>query len=450
MKRKDRRESASRKAYPRILYSTKRTPMSLKDLSPKEGGKKTPLNLVKNSFLCFKAKISELFCTRKTKRLPSEKGSKTFYAILAGTGAAVMLATVAITLFIFNPQGVNITINDSGRITDAHTSEITVGAFLSKNGINLGKSDVVELALTEPLKDGMNIVIRRATPVTINYGTEKYSVDMLAGTVGDALTLASITPGVNDEIYPDVSSYISPGMEINVIKVDTTTFKERESIPFKEKTKKTDKLNKGKTKLVQDGEEGILENTIRVVYKNNKIISKTKIGEKVVRDPVDEITHVGTYEPPPPSPTPTKSTQPSKPAPTSTPADEDGKEYLTKVPTTNKIHSGTLYEHKRVPPPSDKIIAKTVVIDHITAYTHTGNRTATGTWPRIGTIAADPKRFPYGTKVYVPGYGYGRIEDTGGFRNKPRTQFDLFMETEKECYSWGRKRNVKIYILKNT
>lgn len=103
---------------------------------------------------------------------------------------------------------------------------------------------------------------------------------------------------------------------------------------------------------------------------------------------------------------------------------------------------------EKKPAPDESIIAKTVVINHITAYTHTGNRTATGTWPKIGTIAADPKRFPYGTKVYVPGYGYGRIEDTGGFRDEARTVFDLFMDTKSDCIRWGRHRNVKVYILK--
>ena len=118
------------------------------------------------------------------------------------------------------------------------------------------------------------------------------------------------------------------------------------------------------------------------------------------------------------------------------------------MPSVDEIHQGNLYEHGQAAPPASSIIAKTTVIDKITAYTHTGNATSTGTYPRIGTIAADPKRFPYGTKVYVPGYGYGRIEDTGGFRDKDYTQFDLFMDTEKDCRNWGVKKSWKVYILK--
>lgn len=79
-----------------------------------------------------------------------------------------------------------------------------------------------------------------------------------------------------------------------------------------------------------------------------------------------------------------------------------------------------------------------------TAYTHTGNPTFTGVYPQIGTIAVDPKVIPLGTRMYVEGYGFGIAQDTGGLIKGEI--IDLFMDTEKECFQWGR-RNVKIYIL---
>lgn len=39
--------------------------------------------------------------------------------------------------------------------------------------------------------------------------------------------------------------------------------------------------------------------------------------------------------------------------------------------------------------------------------------TASGTRARPGTIAADTNLFAFGTILYVPGYGYGRVEDIG-------------------------------------
>jgi 3D (Asp-Asp-Asp) domain-containing protein len=80
-----------------------------------------------------------------------------------------------------------------------------------------------------------------------------------------------------------------------------------------------------------------------------------------------------------------------------------------------------------------------------TGYTHTGSRTATGTYPKRGTIAVDPSVIPLGTKMYIPGYGYGVAEDTGGAVNGHI--IDLFFETRAEALKWGR-RTVTIKILK--
>jgi len=77
-------------------------------------------------------------------------------------------------------------------------------------------------------------------------------------------------------------------------------------------------------------------------------------------------------------------------------------------------------------------------------FTYTGNKTATGTWPKIGVAAVDPKVIPLGTMLYVEGYGYARAEDTGGLIKGDR--IDLFFETEQECIEWGRK-NVKVRIV---
>jgi 3D (Asp-Asp-Asp) domain-containing protein len=79
-----------------------------------------------------------------------------------------------------------------------------------------------------------------------------------------------------------------------------------------------------------------------------------------------------------------------------------------------------------------------------TAYTHTGNMTKTETWPRVGTVAVDPKVIPLGTELYVEGYGKAVAEDTGRLIKGMR--IDVFLETEQECIKWGRKM-VKVRVL---
>lgn len=85
----------------------------------------------------------------------------------------------------------------------------------------------------------------------------------------------------------------------------------------------------------------------------------------------------------------------------------------------------------------------------ITYYTHTGNNTSTGVYPKSKrTIAVDPKVIPYGTILYVEGEGYFIAEDCGGLIQGNR--LDIFVDSQKEAIQRGAKQNVKVYIMKNT
>jgi len=65
--------------------------------------------------------------------------------------------------------------------------------------------------------------------------------------------------------------------------------------------------------------------------------------------------------------------------------------------------------------------------------------TASGKRAHPGTLAADTRHYPMGTVIYVPGYGYGVVEDRGGdIRGKRR--LDLFYNTHREAQRWGRRK----------
>lgn len=70
--------------------------------------------------------------------------------------------------------------------------------------------------------------------------------------------------------------------------------------------------------------------------------------------------------------------------------------------------------------------------------------TASGVKARKGTIAADTKRFPFGTVMYVPGYGYGRVEDRKV--SGKSDHIDLFFKRHKDALKWGRQvKKVKVW-----
>ena len=70
--------------------------------------------------------------------------------------------------------------------------------------------------------------------------------------------------------------------------------------------------------------------------------------------------------------------------------------------------------------------------------------TASGSDVRKGTIAADTRYYPFGTVMYIPGYGYGRVEDRGGAIKGPN-RIDLYFSTHKKALKWGKQR-VKVKV----
>lgn len=72
---------------------------------------------------------------------------------------------------------------------------------------------------------------------------------------------------------------------------------------------------------------------------------------------------------------------------------------------------------------------------NVSAYCHSGNRTASGVWPAVGMAAAD--HLPFGSKVTLPDGRVLTITDRfgGGFTDK----LDIFMASEQECWQFGRR-----------
>ncbi len=72
-------------------------------------------------------------------------------------------------------------------------------------------------------------------------------------------------------------------------------------------------------------------------------------------------------------------------------------------------------------------------------------KTSSGAMVRPGTIAADTSIYPHGTIMHIPGYGYGRVEDTGGAIKGKR--IDLYRPNHWLARQWGvRTKKVKVWL----
>ena len=88
-------------------------------------------------------------------------------------------------------------------------------------------------------------------------------------------------------------------------------------------------------------------------------------------------------------------------------------------------------------------ILAVIVTLNVSAYTHSGNPTASGVMPQVGHCAADQingKTVPFGSKITLPD---GRLLIvTDRFGGNYNNRLDVFLNTEKECWEFGRRNLV--------
>ena len=307
-------------------------------------------------------------------------------------------------------------VNDE-RGTVYFTFDGTVAEAIELAEVTVGKEDLVNYSETTPVKDGMIISVARAFPLTVRYHGKKIALQMAVGTVADAIKKAGVTLGKNDVVSLDMSEVVAAGM---VIFVDEVIYKERtetKEIPFDSVTKKDGSLPKGETRVTIKGENGQKEVSYKEKYVNGVLLDTAKISETVVKKPVTQVTAVGTKKA----------------------YDVKAKgQPISKLGTVELDGNGVPKHYK------------TVYSGSGTAYTG-GTSTATGRKPAVGLVAVDPKKIPYGSRLYIVAtdgtvYGYAIAADTGGFIYDGRTIVDVYMNSYDDCVQWGRK-NVNVYVL---
>lgn len=339
-------------------------------------------------------------------------------------------------------------LKQDGLTVQVRTQGRTVADVLTEYDIALGEGDVVYPELSETVTGGDEIMIRRAVEVSVYADGQTHTVSLLNGTVGKALYLAGVSVAPDDIVVPAVTEPVSSGMEITVSRVTIEEEKENKRIPYHITYQDDDSLYLGDEEMVKQGSEGVKEVTYRVVTINGVETERTVVGEEVIEPAQNRIVAQGTR----PTPTPTPK---ATPKPTATPSKGSSS---TKKPTATPKPTAT-QKPKNTPDPdeteTDSVTEDTITVDGksysysktltvmITAYTHTGRKTSTGVWPEVGTVAVDPDVIPYGTRLYIPGYGFGVAQDTGVSGN----HIDVFFDTEAECIKYGRKRDRTIYIL---
>lgn len=308
--------------------------------------------------------------------------------------------------------GKRVTIVDGEDTIKIFCFERTVAEVLDKRDIVLEDGDIVVPEPGTPLMDELEISIKRAVPVSIVADGEVKPVRTAADTVAGALSGAGVQLDDQDLVEPGLNSPIESGMRIRVVRITHEILTEEKEIPFETVVKYDDTMYKGMEKVLQKGENGKINQEIRVTYHDGEEVNREKVKEELLKEPSNRVVSRGTIN----------SIETSR-----------GTVRFKKA----MVMSSTAYD---------------------ATFESTGKNpghpqygiTRSGTKVRPGVVAVDPKVIPLGTKLYVksldgrPDYGFASAEDTGGAIKG--NKIDLYFESPEDVRKYGR-RNVLVYIL---
>jgi uncharacterized protein YabE (DUF348 family) len=296
-------------------------------------------------------------------------------------------------------RAVEVIIVDDGLAQTLQTASATVADALTEAGIVLAEADQLTPDEATPLTAGLRVQITRAAPIAIIVDGQTLETPSRAGVIGDALQQAGVTLGDLDYSVPSAQVPVYPGLVVRVIRVIETMETFDEVIPFEVIYQADSNRELDQVVTLQAGQAGSQRLFTRVRFENGVEVSRTPDRTEVIAQPVDQVIAYGTNV------------------------------VIRVVDTPDGPR-----EYWRV--------MRLYATSYHPAALGGDNVTATGRILTKGIVGIDPTVIPYGTQMYVPGYGLALAADTGIRRRK--LWIDLGYD-DANWVSWSRY--IDVYIL---
>lgn len=180
-----------------------------------------------------------------------------------------------------------------GEARTVWTTSRTVDDALTQLNLNDPDSKLSTSRSAAIGREGLSFNI--STPKNVTVDAAGTPVELrVAGTVGDALTAAKVTPDEDDVVTPAADTSLTDGMAISYTNVEQRTTTKEEPVPFEKKEEKSEELEQGKTKVTTEGVNGVKTQNFVEVYHNGTLVSSELQNEQVTKEPVTQVTKVGT------------------------------------------------------------------------------------------------------------------------------------------------------------
>lgn len=180
-----------------------------------------------------------------------------------------------------------------GEARTVWTTSRTVDDALTQLNLNDPDSKLSTSRSAAIGREGLSFNI--STPKNVTVDAAGTPVELrVAGTVGDALTAAKVTPDEDDVVTPAADTSLTDGLAISYTNVEKRATTKEEAVPFEKKEEKSDELEEGKTKVTTEGVNGVKTQNFVEVYHNGTLVSSELQNEQVTKEPVTQVTKVGT------------------------------------------------------------------------------------------------------------------------------------------------------------
>lgn len=302
-------------------------------------------------------------------------------------------------------RAAEMTIEADGQTYTVFTTAPTIGEALYAIGLPLYLADEITPGPEVAPVDGLHVTVRRSVPITVLVGEVAVSTRAHAATVAEALAETGIALVGEDYSIPAPEAPLPSNGQIRVVRVTEELMVERTEIPYDTVYQADAALELDQQRILQAGIPGIAEQRTRIRLEDGVVVSHIAEPRAVTQAPVAEVIAYGTQ------------------IVIRTMETADGpRDYWRVIPMLATSYTpGT--SSKPVDSPSYGISSTGVLVEK-------------------GIVAVDPDVIPYHTRVYVPGYGDGLAEDTGGAVNGRRIDLGYSDDDLVLWYSW-----VDVYLL---
>ena len=189
------------------------------------------------------------------------------------------------------------------KVIDGNTERLVLSAYRNPQliaeeaGIEVFPEDNLDSYIVQDFTRegfvGEKVIIKRATPLVLDFDNHTKSVRTHLDTVGEVLAENDISLRSEDFTKPGLESSVAPDMNVRVVRVGKEIVTEEQGVVFDIKTVIDYNMPAGLSEVEKKGEEGRVLQTFEVERHNGQEVSREKISKTTLKEPVTQVVKRG-------------------------------------------------------------------------------------------------------------------------------------------------------------